>query len=101
VVVCLWVGERAGSGGTVSLNVGIGSIKMRMTRLNGSSNFESSDSRGYSYGASYSYPINDSMGVTLDTKGNSYEYKYGNNSAGLESISEKWTAYSLLFYVNF
>lgn len=90
-----------GIGGTLGVNAGVGMMKMDMSSLYTIKQVSSNESIGYSYGMSYSYPFTETLGLTVDVKGNSYNYTFGTNAYGLQSATEQWTAYSVLLTANF
>lgn len=65
--------------GSVNINGAVGQMKARL--LDGSSTWNESDNgTGFSFGATYSYPLSDKTTLSLEYKQQAYKYKFGPTS---------------------
>lgn len=89
-----------GWGGSVGVNGGMGF--MGATWEDDAVFYAESDyAFGFSFGLSYTQPFNDSVGMVLDYKGNSYEYTFDAGTSSEFIVTEKTGAFGINLYAKF
>ena len=56
---------------------------------------------GFSFGASYTYPITSSFGVTAEYKGNAYSYDLGKTGGAPFTVKETISSLGVSLYAKF
>ncbi len=102
-------GIGLGGAGTLGLSLGMGimSGEYDTTALNTTTNTYNTTTNkadlalGFSYGISYSYPFTKNFGVSVDYKGNLYNYTFNSGLSTEWSLTETFNTTSALLYVIF
>lgn len=94
---------EGGRAGAIGVNAGIGLMKANWKEDgNFPLDINAKTAVGFSFGASYTYPITSNFGVTADVKYNSYSYDFSDSNGGATfKIDEKITAIGASVYAKF
>jgi hypothetical protein len=104
------LGFPMSNGTTVGVNAGIGFLRMLWgeTYVGPTAPAASEDtstmSLGYSYGVNYTIPFNQTFGLTLEYKGQSYNFKFGGTGTGPthpSTVVEKVSTVGFNLYAQF
>ena len=87
-------------GGTIVVNAGIGLLVAEASE-NDIVLTTSKQSLGYSYGVSYNYPISTGKGLSIDYKGNIYNYEMEQKVLAPTQIKENWSLVGISAYILF
>lgn len=92
-----------GRAGNIGVTAGIGLMKADWKEDgNFPLNISADTAVGFSFGASYTYPITPSFGVTADYKYNGYNYDFTSSNGGSTfKIDEKISALGITLYAKF
>ena len=90
----------SGRAGAIGVNAGLGLMGAKWKDNAGFSE-KAKTAIGFSFGLSYTYPINSFLGVVVDYKGNAYSYNFGKDTANAFTVKETVSALGATVYAKF